>query len=211
MEIEGLRAMIVGGAWGMARATAERIAAGGGKVAILDREGPAGPEAAAALGGTFHPCDILDFDGTELVIQEAVDAMGGLDAAVITAGGGIGARTLSGRGYEGHVFWDTEIFMLPFFLHTEPQRARTLLQYRHHTLEGARRRARGLGYQGACYAWESTVTGDDVTPRKIVLRSSGKEIPIFTGSQQIHVTADVAYATPSMSTSARLVGIGVPS
>lgn len=98
MEIEGLRAMIVGGASGMARATAERIAAGGGKVAILDREGTAGPEVAAALGGTFHPCDILDFEGTELVIQEAVDALGGLDAAVITAGGGIGARTLSKDG-----------------------------------------------------------------------------------------------------------------
>ncbi len=106
----------------------------------------------------------------------------------------IGARTLTGRGYEGHVFWDTEIFMLPFFLHTEPERARTLLLYRYHTLEGARRRARELGYRGACYAWESTVTGDDVTPSKIVLRSSGKEIPIFTGSQQMHVTADVAYA-----------------
>lgn len=106
----------------------------------------------------------------------------------------IGARTLSGRGYEGHVFWDTEIFMLPFFLHTEPGRARTLLLYRYHTLEGARRRARELGYRGACYAWESTVTGDDVTPSQIVLRSSGKVIPIFTGSQQMHVTADVAYA-----------------
>jgi len=106
----------------------------------------------------------------------------------------IGARTLTGRAYEGHVFWDTEIFMLPFFLHTEPERARGLLLYRHHTLEGARRRAKALGYRGACFAWESTVTGDDVTPTKILLRSSGKEIPIFTGSQQVHVTADVAYA-----------------
>ena len=105
----------------------------------------------------------------------------------------IGARTLSGRAYEGHVFWDTEIFMLPFFLHVEPRQARTLLLYRHHTLDGARRRARELGYRGACFAWESTVTGDDVTPTKILLRSSGKEIPIFTGSQQVHVTADIAY------------------
>jgi beta-phosphoglucomutase family hydrolase len=106
----------------------------------------------------------------------------------------IGARTLSGRAYEGHVFWDTEIFMLPFYLHTEPALARTLLLYRHHTLPGARRRALGLGYAGACFAWESTVTGDDVTPTKIVLKSTGKEIPIFTGTQQIHVTADIAYA-----------------
>jgi beta-phosphoglucomutase family hydrolase len=104
------------------------------------------------------------------------------------------ARALTGRAYEGHVFWDTEIFMLPFYLHVDPAQARSLLLYRHHTLEGARRRARELGYRGACYAWESTVTGDDVTPDEIVLKSSGKEIPIFTGTQQIHVTADVAYA-----------------
>ncbi|SMP75234.1 HAD-IA family hydrolase [Noviherbaspirillum suwonense] len=106
----------------------------------------------------------------------------------------IGARTLSGRAYEGHVFWDTEIFMLPFYLHTEPLQARKLLLYRYHTLPGARRRARDMGCAGACFAWESTVTGADVTPTKIVLKSSGKEIPIFTGSQQIHVTADIAYA-----------------
>ena len=106
----------------------------------------------------------------------------------------IPARALTGRAYEGHVFWDTEIFMLPFFLHVAPEQARNLLLFRYHTLDGARRRAHELGYRGACYAWESTVTGDDVTPAEIVLRSSGKEIPIFTGAQQIHVTADVAYA-----------------
>jgi alpha,alpha-trehalose phosphorylase len=106
----------------------------------------------------------------------------------------IGARGLTGRAYEGHVFWDTEIFMLPFHLHVEPAHARNLLLYRHHTLAGARQRARELGYRGACFAWESTVTGADVTPMKIVLKSSGKEIPIFTGTQQVHVTADIAYA-----------------
>ena len=106
----------------------------------------------------------------------------------------VGARALTGRAYEGHVFWDTEIFMLPFHLYSDPDRARTLLLYRHHTLDGARRHARGLGYRGACFAWESTVTGDDVTPSKILIRSTGKEIPIFTGSQQVHDTADVAYA-----------------
>ena len=106
----------------------------------------------------------------------------------------IGARTLTGRAYEGHVFWDTEIFMLPFYLYTEPDRARRLLLYRHNTLEGARRRARELGYRGACFAWESTLTGDDVTPSKILIKSTGKEIPVFTGDQQVHVTADIAYA-----------------
>lgn len=105
----------------------------------------------------------------------------------------VGARTLSGRAYEGHVFWDVEIFMLPYFLHTCPAIARSLLLYRHRTLEGARRRARELGYRGACYAWESTVTGADTTPRRIILKTTGREIPIYTGFEQIHVTADVAH------------------
>ncbi len=104
------------------------------------------------------------------------------------------ARALTGRAYEGHVFWDTEIFMLPFYLHVVPALARNLLLYRHGTLDGARRRAQRLGFRGACFAWESTVTGDDVTPDQIVLKSTGEKIPIFTGAQQIHVTADVAYA-----------------
>ncbi|BAU49717.1 beta-phosphoglucomutase [Sulfurifustis variabilis] len=105
----------------------------------------------------------------------------------------VGARSLSGRAYEGHVFWDVEVFMLPFYLHTDPDIARHLLLYRHRTLDGARERARSLGYRGACYAWESTVTGADTTPRRIVLKTTGKEIPIYTGYEQVHVTADVAY------------------
>lgn len=98
MQIKGIRFMMVGGASGMGRATAERVAAGGGSVAILDREGSAGAEIAAAIGGTFHVCDILDFEGTEAVVDEAVDALGGLDAAAITAGGGIAARTIGKEG-----------------------------------------------------------------------------------------------------------------
>ena len=105
----------------------------------------------------------------------------------------VGARALTGRAYEGHVFWDVEMFKLPFYLHTCPEVARILLLYRYHTLDGARRRARELGYRGACYAWESTVTGDDVTPSMIRLKTTATEIPIFTGTQQIHVTAGVAH------------------
>jgi beta-phosphoglucomutase family hydrolase len=106
----------------------------------------------------------------------------------------VGARALTGRSYEGHVFWDVEMFKLPFYLLTFPEVARCLLLYRYKTLPGARRRARELGHHGACYAWESTVTGDDVTPRSIRLKTTGKEIPIFTGSQQLHVTSAVAHA-----------------
>ncbi|MCA9997460.1 MAG: GAF domain-containing protein, partial [Anaerolineales bacterium] len=60
----------------------------------------------------------------------------------------IGAKTLSGLGYRGHVFWDTEIFVLPFFTYTQPAVARNLLHYRYHTLAGARRKAAGNGYGG---------------------------------------------------------------
>ncbi|MDO8389720.1 MAG: SDR family NAD(P)-dependent oxidoreductase [Actinomycetota bacterium] len=98
MQINGLRAIIVGGASGMARATAERIAKGGGKVAILDRPGSAGAEVAKAIGGEFFETNILDFEGTETVIANAVAALGGLDASVTTAGGGIAKRTLTKDG-----------------------------------------------------------------------------------------------------------------
>ena len=98
MDIEGLRAIIIGGASGFAKATATRIADGGGTVAILDREASAGAEVAAELGGTWHPCDVLDFEGIEIVINEAVAAMGGLDFALNTAGGGKAGRTVGRDG-----------------------------------------------------------------------------------------------------------------
>ncbi|MCM2322122.1 MAG: hypothetical protein NDJ90_02560 [Oligoflexia bacterium] len=106
----------------------------------------------------------------------------------------LGARTLSGRAYEGHIFWDAEVFMLPFFVHTVPHVARSLLRYRHSTLNGARERARRLGYEGACYAWESTASGLDATPKTISLKGTDATVPIFTGTQQIHVTGGVSHA-----------------
>lgn len=90
--------MVVGGASGMARATAERIAKGGGKVAILDRAGSAGEAVATAIGGIYFECDIVDYEGIEKIIELAVTELGGLDAAVNTAGGGIGKRTLGKDG-----------------------------------------------------------------------------------------------------------------
>ena len=105
----------------------------------------------------------------------------------------IPGKTLSGFGYRGHVFWDTEIFMLPFFTFTQPRLARNLLMYRYHTLPGARRKARANGYEGAQYAWESALTGDETTP-KWVPGPDGELVRIWTGDIQLHITADVAYA-----------------
>lgn len=106
----------------------------------------------------------------------------------------IGAKTLSGLGYRGHVFWDTEIFILPFFTYTQPEITRNLLCYRYHTLEGARRKALANGYRGAQYAWESALTGDEVTPTWVPNFAGTGLVRIWTGDIEIHITADVAYA-----------------
>jgi trehalose/maltose hydrolase-like predicted phosphorylase len=105
----------------------------------------------------------------------------------------VGARSLTGERYKGHVFWDTEIFVLPFFVYTHPPTARAILMYRYHTLPAARERARAMGYRGALYAWESTDTGADVTP-PFVYNSAGERLEILTGLQEHHISADVAYA-----------------
>jgi NAD(P)-dependent dehydrogenase (short-subunit alcohol dehydrogenase family) len=99
VDIKGKSAMVVGGASGMARATAEQLSAKGASVAILDRPQSAGAEVADSLGGTFHPCDVTDEGGTEAAIDAAVDALGGsLHVSVNTAGGGVARRTLTKDG-----------------------------------------------------------------------------------------------------------------
>lgn len=104
-----------------------------------------------------------------------------------------GARSLTGERYKGHVFWDTEIFVFPFFVYTHPPTARALLMYRYHTLPAARDKARAHGYRGALYAWESTDSGVDVTP-PFVYNSAGERLEILTGIQEHHISADIAYA-----------------
>ncbi len=104
----------------------------------------------------------------------------------------IGAKTLSGFGYRGHVFWDTELFLLPFFIYTQPALARNMLSYRYHTLPGARRKALQGGYEGAMYSWESAATGDEVTPRWVPGPQGEKLVRIWTGDIQLHISADVA-------------------
>ena len=105
----------------------------------------------------------------------------------------IGARTLSGAGYKGHVFWDTEIYMVPFFIFTHPRAARALLEYRYHTLDAARRKARASGFRGAMYPWESADTGDETTP-KAVFMPNGELLETLNAEMEVHVTADIAFA-----------------
>ncbi len=98
MEIEGKKAVIVGGASGFGRATAEALAKRGASVAVLDRPQSNGKEVADGIGGAFYEVDITDFESTEAVLASAVEGLGGLHIAVTTAGGGIAERTVKKDG-----------------------------------------------------------------------------------------------------------------
>jgi kojibiose phosphorylase len=106
----------------------------------------------------------------------------------------IGAKTLSGPGYRGHAFWDTELFMVPPLTATQPRLSRNLMMYRYHRLAGARAKAIAEGYQGAMFPWESDDTGEEVTPKWTPPDAKGKRIRIWTGDLEQHVTSDIAYA-----------------
>lgn len=94
----------------------------------------------------------------------------------------IGARGLSGEMYEGCVFWDNEIFQLPFFTWSDPRSARRLLSFRRNTLEAAKQRAKKLWFKGAQYPWQVNLNGEEQTP------TNGG------GFYAIHITADVMFA-----------------
>jgi kojibiose phosphorylase len=104
----------------------------------------------------------------------------------------IGAKFLSSEGYLGHVFWDTEIFILPFFIYNFPEIARNMLLYRYNTLGGAKKNAEKMGYKGAKYAWESAITGEDVTPRFASKLERTIRL-IYTGTEEDHIVSDVIY------------------
>ena len=105
----------------------------------------------------------------------------------------VGARGLSGPGYRGHVFWDSDVFVLPFLAATHPPAARAMLEYRFRRLGDAREAARRLGCAGARFPWESAVHGFDVTPSYAHL-PTGEIARIRTGESEEHITADVAWA-----------------
>lgn len=107
----------------------------------------------------------------------------------------IGAKGLSGEGYKGHTFWDTEMFILPYFIYSAPEIAKSLEEYRFLSLPGAHKKAGGNGYEGAQFPWESAWIDDgEVTPvwgaADIV---TGLPTKIWSGFIEQHITADVAY------------------
>ena len=140
-------------------------------------------ESAQAWHGLWESCDI-EIDGDpelqgavrynifQLLQNNAAD-----DSYV-----SIGARGLMHGRYKGNYFWDTEIFMLPFFLYTRPEAAKNLLLYRYHMLPSAREGAKSMGLKGARYPWMSSDTGHEQCETW------------DTGACEVHITADVAYA-----------------
>lgn len=91
------------------------------------------------------------------------------------------AKGFAGEAYFGHFFWDTEVYLLPFFLYTRPEAARKLVEFRINTLKGAKKNARAYGYSGARYPWESSVSGEEQCPNWQY------------ADHEVHVTADVTF------------------
>jgi alpha,alpha-trehalose phosphorylase len=104
-----------------------------------------------------------------------------LQASARGEGLGVPAKGVTGHGYEGHYFWDTEIYVLPFLMHTNPEWARQALDFRVGMLGAARRRAQEVGHEGALYPWRTI---------------NGEEASAFyaAGTAQYHINADIAYA-----------------
>jgi kojibiose phosphorylase len=105
----------------------------------------------------------------------------------------IGAKALTGEGYRGHIFWETEIFLFPFYLYILPDAAKNMLLYRYKRLSVAKENAENLGFRGAMFPWESAGLGIDETPDR-AKDLDGKIIRIHTGRMEQHISADIAYA-----------------
>lgn len=109
-------------------------------------------------------------------------------------GKSIAARGLSGQVYKGAVFWDTEMFMIDYYIHTEPQIAKTLLQYRIDTLNGARTKAEEYGLKGAYYAWESQDGGyEGCSDYNVTDVFTKRPMRTHFRDKQYHVSAAIVY------------------
>jgi alpha,alpha-trehalose phosphorylase len=104
-----------------------------------------------------------------------------LQASARAEDAGVPAKGLTGQAYEGHYFWDTEIYLLPFLIYTSPRIAKNLLTFRYKMLPQARARARELGHRGAMFPWRTI---------------SGQEASAYyaAGTAQYHINADITYA-----------------
>jgi alpha,alpha-trehalose phosphorylase len=158
-----------------------------GVLAELDRAVSSGSEALFAeqreyLAGFWDSADIQIEGDDELQRAIRFNMYHLLQAAGKDGRSNIAAKGLTGLGYEGHYFWDTEVYILPFFLYTQPGISRKLLEYRYHILDKARQRARQMAHpSGALYSWR-TIDGEECSAN------------FPTGTAQYHINADIAFA-----------------
>ncbi|TAJ90269.1 glycoside hydrolase family 65 protein [Reyranella sp.] len=120
---------------------------------------------------------------TTVEIQQAIrfNLFHILQASARAEDAGVPAKGLTGRAYEGHYFWDTEIYVLPFLAYTSPRIAKNLLTFRYKMLPQARARARQLGHRGALFPWR-TISGEEASAY------------YAAGTAQYHINADIMYA-----------------
>jgi len=130
----------------------------------------------------FWACSDATLDGDD-VLQQALrwNLFQMAQASARAEGSGIPAKGVTGSGYGGHYFWDTEIYVLPFLTYTRPTAARAALRFRHQLLDAARRRARELSQSGALFPWR-TINGEEASAY------------YAAGTAQYHINADIAYA-----------------
>lgn len=139
----------------------------------------------------------VEIDGDEEAETAVNYSLYQLNAAAPRDGGArsIPARGLSGQTYKGAIFWDSELFMLDYFLHTQPEVARSLVRYRIDTLPGALEKARQYGHEGAFYAWESQEGGRDAcSDYNVVDVFTGRPVRTYFRDKQVHISAAVVWA-----------------
>ncbi len=138
-------------------------------------------EQAAELDAFWQDCDVI-VEGDDVVQQSLRFGLLQLYQGVGRDGrASIAAKGLTGPGYQGHLFWDAELYVLPSFLYARPELARGMLLHRIRALDAARRRAAELRHAGALYPWR-TIDGDEASA-------------FFpAGTAQVHINADIAYA-----------------
>jgi trehalose/maltose hydrolase-like predicted phosphorylase len=208
MATTGRGGSITAAAWQQREATRlDRIAA-----YVAGSDGPEPDRAVATLTGAidagfdsllcehrrawakrWEGCDVR-IDGDERLQTAVRVALFHLISSVTDHGeAAVGARGLTGHAYRGHVFWDADLFVLPFLAATEPPAARAMLEYRANRLSSALAIARAEGRRGARFPWESAGDGFDVTPRS-GRDHAGHVVPIRTGEAEVHIVGDVAWA-----------------
>ncbi len=179
------------------RTEAQPSATAAGAAALLESARAAGRERLliehrCAWAARWERADVRIEGDAELQLALRLAVYHLMGCAADSGEAAIGARGLTGPGYNGHVFWDADVFVLPFLAATHPAAARAALEYRVHRLAASLEAAREEGRRGARFAWESAASGFDVTP-KLARDRAGHEVAILTGEREEHIVADVAW------------------